>query len=284
MNELEMGSAAALQPVLTSDSYGWDKLQVSQWYSPQQAFAPSPEAKYVVGIHCTAYYENFYTIHIAPYNESLLCPWGRTSLYFLKIEMKASIIEEIARESGFLTEGQIQLQRQFHVKDSRLLQLGLWMLEELQNGGTKGKLYSDSLAHMFIIHLLQHYSSVIPQHASAKALANQEIYQVVQYMREHLEEDIQLSDLASRASMSQSHFIRVFKQQTGYTPHHFLIRLRIERSKFLIRSGKVGLKEIAAQVGFADQGHFTRVFKREIGLTPKLYAYQISSKPSHAFF
>ncbi|MFF2019783.1 AraC family transcriptional regulator [Paenibacillus sp. NPDC058177] len=267
------------QPVLASENLGWDKLKVSQWYSPQQAFSPSPEPKYLVGIHCTAYYENYYTIHITPCNESLLCPWGKTSLYFLNIEITPSVIEEVARESGFLTEGHIQLDRKFHVKDSKLLQLGLWMLEELQNGGAKGKIYSDSLSNMLIIHLLQHYSSVIPQHSSGKTLANQEIFRVIQYMRENLEEDAPLTELAAKANMSQSHFIRVFKQQTGFTPHHYLIRLRIERSKFLIRSGKVGLKEIAAQVGFADQGHFTRVFKRETGLTPKLYAYQISAKP-----
>jgi AraC family transcriptional regulator len=110
------------------------------------------------------------------------------------------------------------------------------------------------------------HSFVIPQHSNSKTPANQEVFQVIQFMRERLEDEIQLADLASMANMSQSHFIRIFKQQTGYTPHNYLIRLRIERSKFLIRSGKISLKEIAAQVGFADQGHFTRLFKREAGL------------------
>lgn len=284
MKEMEQSSFTATQPVLASDKYGWDKLQVSQWYSPQQAFTPSSESKYLIGIHCTAYYENYYTIHITPCNESLLCPWGRTSLYFLKIEITPAVLEEIARESGYLKEGHIQLDRKFHVKDSKLLQLGLWMLEELQNGGAKGKIYSDSLSNMLIIHLLQHYSSVIPQHSNRKTPANQEIFQVIQFMRERLEDEIQLTDLAAMANMSQSHFIRIFKQQTGYTPHNYLIRLRIERSKFLIRSGKIGLKEIASQVGFADQGHFTRLFKRETGLTPKLYANQSSSKPNHMIY
>lgn len=281
---MEKSSSAASQPMLTSDRFGWDKLRVSQWGSPEQALDPSTEPRYIVGIHCTAYYENYYTIHMTPCNESIFCPWGRTSLYFLKIEITPSVIEQVAREAGFLTEGHIQLERKFHVKDSKLLQLGLWMLEELQNGGTKGKIYSDSLANMMIIYLLQHYSIVIPRHSTGGSSANQEIAEVIQFMRENLEEEIQLAELASKANMSQSHLIRVFKQQTGFTPHHYLIRLRIERSKFLIRSGKIGLKEIAAQVGFADQGHFTRVFKRETGLTPKLFAQQFSSKSNHALY
>lgn len=66
MKEMEESSFAAAQPVLASDTFGWDKLQVSQWYSPQQAFTPSSESKYLIGIHCTAYYENYYTIHITP--------------------------------------------------------------------------------------------------------------------------------------------------------------------------------------------------------------------------
>jgi AraC family transcriptional regulator len=111
------------------------------------------------------------------------------------------------------------------------------------------------------------HSSVIPQHSNSKTPANQQIFQVIQFMRERLEDEIQLTDLASMTNMSQSHFIPIFKQQIGYTPHNYLIRLRIERSKFLIRSGKIGLKEIAAQFDFADQDHFTRLFKRETGLT-----------------
>ncbi|MCD9021041.1 AraC family transcriptional regulator [Cohnella silvisoli] len=284
MYEKDEMSYTTTEPVLGSDRFGWDKLQVSQWYSPYEAFGANPATTHLIGIHCTAYYENYYTIHIIPCNDNILCPWGRTSLYFLKIEIPPSVLEQVALESGFMAEGHIQLERKFHLKDSKLLQLGLWMLEELQNGGRKGKIYSDSLSNMLMIHLLQHYSVVTPLDSNSKTLANQEIFQVIQYMRESLDAEIPLTELASMANMSLSHFIRIFKQQTGYTPHTYLIRLRIERSKFLIRSGKVGLKEIAALAGFADQGHFTRLFKRETGLTPKLYAYQVSSKTSDAGF
>ncbi|NEW06681.1 helix-turn-helix domain-containing protein [Paenibacillus sp. SYP-B3998] len=55
--------------------------------------------------------------------------------------------------------------------------------------------------------------------------------------------------------------------QTGFTPHQFMVHLRVERPKLLIRCGYLSLKEVAYQVGFADQGHFSKVFKKLVEIT-----------------
>ncbi|MBB6670708.1 helix-turn-helix domain-containing protein [Cohnella nanjingensis] len=273
----QSGEAYAVShPVLASDSLGWDRIRMSQWYSPQQAFVTSGSeaSKHLVCIHCTSYYENYYTIHVIPSHEAVLCPWERASLYFLKIEIEPALADELACASG---GGPVRLTRQYHVRDPKLLQLGLWMFEELRGGGAKGTVYAESLVRMLVLHLLHHYAAPGEGDAGgATGAGSREIDQSIQYMRANLERDISLVELAGAANLSLSHFIRLFKQQTGYPPHHFLIRLRIERSKLLIRSGQAGLKEIAVQIGFADQGHFTRSFKRITGLTPMQYASGIS--------
>ncbi|MCC3371933.1 helix-turn-helix domain-containing protein [Cohnella sp. REN36] len=263
-------SFAASMPVLASESLGWDRVRMSQWYSPQQAFAASEASKHLVCIHCTSYYENYYTIHVIPTHEVVLCPWERASLYFLKIEIEPSLVDELARAS---VGGLVRLTRQYHVRDPKLLQLGLWMFEELRGGGAKGAVYAESLARMLVIHLLHHYGTLAADGVTPPSgSGSREIEQAIQSMRANPERDISLLELAGAANLSLSHFIRLFKQQTGYPPHHYLIRLRIERAKTLIRKGQSGLKEIAAQFGFADQGHFTRSFKRITGLTPMQYA------------
>ncbi|MGX4585329.1 helix-turn-helix domain-containing protein [Paenibacillus chitinolyticus] len=270
-----------LSPSFSSQSLGWENLQVTRWSNPEQANGNASETrtKHLIGIHCSAYYENYYTIHIIPRGEPRLCSWGKASLYFLQIEIPPSYLERVAREAGFLKEGFIQLERKFYVKDPKLLQLGLWMLEELQNEGKQGKIYSDSLSNMLAVHLLSHYSKVSRGTVPSRVTVNQEIFQIVEYMKEHLNEELSLQELADRANLSLSQFMRLFKQQTGHTPHNYLIRLRIERSKTLICRGDYSLREIADRVGFADQGHFSRMFKRQIGMTPKQYTHEVTANP-----
>ncbi|RAI88570.1 AraC family transcriptional regulator [Paenibacillus pabuli] len=277
MRTTERAYPADNQPVLTSHTLGWDHLQVSRWPGPQHAAGGLTGTKHQIAIHCSAYYENYYTIHILPAGEPVLCSWGKASLYFLQIEIPPSYLEHIARESGLLKEGYIQLEMKYYVKDPKLLQLGLWLLEELQNGGRQGKIYSDSLSNMLILHLLNHYSQVCTNSTPSRMTANQEIYQSIEYMKENLEAELSIQELADKAALSLSHYIRLFKQQTGHTPHHYLIRLRIEHSKLLISKGEYGLKEIADRAGFSDQGHFTRMFKRIAGTTPKQYMNEVSS-------
>ncbi|MHA6533960.1 helix-turn-helix domain-containing protein [Paenibacillus sp. BAC0078] len=277
MSTTETAYSMNRQPVLSSQALGWDKLQVARWPNPLQAIANLSESKHLIGIHCSAYYENYYTIHIIPAGEPVLSSWGKASLYFLLIEIPPSYLERIARESGFLKEGYIELERKSYVKDPKLLQLGLWMLEELQNGGRQGKLYSDSLANMLAVHLLSHYAEVSRGRVVSRVAANQDIHQTIEYMKERLGEELSIQELADRANLSLSHYIRLFKQQTGHTPHHYLIRLRIERSKSLICQGEYGLREIADRAGFADQGHFTRMFKRLTGMTPKQYMQEVTA-------
>ena len=78
---------------------------------------------------------------------------------------------------------------------------------------------------------------------------------------------ISLDELATHAELSRFHFVRAFKRHTGFTPHAFQIRLRLERARALLTSG-VSPAETAVSVGFADQSHFTRHFKRLFRMTP----------------
>ena len=80
---------------------------------------------------------------------------------------------------------------------------------------------------------------------------------------------VPVADLASACGLSESHFVRAFRQSTGLPPHQWVLARRIERSKELLsRSPSQSLSEVAIACGFADQSHFTRTFPRMAGLTP----------------
>lgn len=276
------------KPVISSDHLGWTSIKVSMWdrVSPNEAYDAALSSKHLVMIHGSADPVKLHAfeqadqqrgitrsgdVQIVPVQTKLFCQWEQT-ISFLKMEIVPTFLKEVAEESGFGETGELMLERKFLVQDKKLLQLGEWMLEELHNGGASGKLYRDSLANMTAVHLLQHYTTSSEKCIKLSKLTNQQITLVIEYMQAHLEKDMSLEELAAAANVSISHLVRLFKKQTGLTPHQYLIQLRVEQAKTLIRCGRLGMKEIAAQVGFSDQGHFTKLFKRTTGLTPVQYA------------
>lgn len=85
---------------------------------------------------------------------------------------------------------------------------------------------------------------------------------------------LSIEELAETAGMSPSCFARQFKQFTGLTPCHYVIRERVEKARQLVLESKLDLADIAACVGFADQAHLTRHFKRLTGMTPAQFCRQ----------
>ena len=94
---------------------------------------------------------------------------------------------------------------------------------------------------------------------------------VLDRIRENLDKPLEVGELSRLAEMSQSHFSRLFKQSTDLTPHQFILRERIIRSKELLRQGKTKILNIALDVGFQSQAHFTTVFGSFVGMTPRQF-------------
>jgi len=90
----------------------------------------------------------------------------------------------------------------------------------------------------------------------------------IEYIQDMIESNISLDDLASNVHLSKYHFIRVFKQHLGITPHNYIIANKIQKAKTKIIQGE-SLIEASINLGFSDQSHFIRNFKKIYGYTPK---------------
>ncbi len=95
------------------------------------------------------------------------------------------------------------------------------------------------------------------------------VHQVMDHIRNHLDQDLSLHALASVAGFSPFHFHRIFKEVTGETAAQFTRRARLERAVDLMR-GAPGrsLASIGAEVGFATPSEFSRIFKATYGIAP----------------
>lgn len=100
------------------------------------------------------------------------------------------------------------------------------------------------------------------------------IFKTTDYIKEHLAERISLDQAAAQVYLSKSYFCRIIKSELGCTFTEYVNRLRIERSKALLRSPQLSIAEISLAVGFDDQSYFTRIFKKQTGLSPGKFREQ----------
>ncbi len=91
-----------------------------------------------------------------------------------------------------------------------------------------------------------------------------------QYLEAHYKEKIGINDLAKVSALSPSHFLRMFRDTTGLTPHAYLTQFRVEVATALLSSG-ASFADVAGATGFTDQSHFTKQLKRILGVTPGQY-------------
>lgn len=99
-----------------------------------------------------------------------------------------------------------------------------------------------------------------------------ELIQVsVNYIHNNYERDISLKDIAQYVFLSTSYFTRAFKEEMGISPISYLLKLRIERAKELLKETDKRISDIALSVGFSNQQRFNDIFKKYVKLTPLQY-------------
>ena len=104
------------------------------------------------------------------------------------------------------------------------------------------------------------------------------IFKTTAYIKEHLTDKLSLDQAAEQVYLSKSYFCRIIKDELGCTFTEYVNRLRIERSKTLLRGTGMPIAEIACAVCFDDQSYFTRIFKKQTGMAPGKYREQRSQK------
>jgi AraC family transcriptional regulator len=97
------------------------------------------------------------------------------------------------------------------------------------------------------------------------------IQNAMRFIHENYYQECSVEEVASSAHISIYHFIRVFKKETGLTPHEYLLRVRLDAAKELLGSSEHQMKEIGYLCGFSDAGSFSRVFRKRTGIPPLSY-------------
>ena len=94
---------------------------------------------------------------------------------------------------------------------------------------------------------------------------------VLDWILENLAQELTVADLAGRAGMSERTFARRFREETGTTPHRWLLTQRVAQADRLLESGDLGIDQVADLCGFGSATMLRHHFRRLRGTSPTRY-------------
>lgn len=198
-----------------------------------------------------------------------VAPRWDAKVELLLLAINPTLINQIAEEMD--RPGKVELIPHFQFRDELLQQLIRSLNAEFEQDLPPDSVYVQSLTHTLIAHLIKKYSvAELTQSNENYGLAPRKLALVTNYINDHLGETLSLEAIAKVVQISPSHFITMFKQSTGLTPHQYVMTQRIEKAMVLLTQSRLPISDIARQTGFADQSHLTRLMRRYTGLTPKI--------------
>lgn len=104
-------------------------------------------------------------------------------------------------------------------------------------------------------------------------LYRERIEQIKKYIVEHVNEKLELDDIAKEFYMNRYYLSHYFKKETGFTLQQYITNRKVVEAKAKLRSG-YSVTDIAAQLSYNSDSHFIATFKKSTGITPKKYAQE----------
>ena len=186
----------------------------------------------------------------------------------VSLHIMKSLVETAADGMG-LDVDRVSIVPQLQLREPRVQHV-LWALKAgLESGETLGRLYGDSLGLALAAQLLRPYAPIAPR-PLRNGLSERGLRRVIEHVRDRLEFDLPLRELAGIANLSPSHFSVLFKLSMGMPVHQYVIKCRVERAAELLLGDNLLPSDVALQVGFANQSHMARSMRRVMGVTPTI--------------
>ena len=94
------------------------------------------------------------------------------------------------------------------------------------------------------------------------------VQSTIRHIRQNIDSDILVSELAERVGMNPEYLTRIFKKSTGYSLKKFIDNEKMEVAKMLLATTNLPVTIVSGRVGYANYSNFTRSFKQIVGCTP----------------
>ena len=97
------------------------------------------------------------------------------------------------------------------------------------------------------------------------------IQQIILFMKENLDKNLKLEEIAEQVHYSVSHLSFIFKKSTSYSPLEYFAQLKVQRACQYLDHTDLSVKSIAYKLGFSNPFYFSKVFKSHTSLSPLQY-------------
>jgi AraC-like DNA-binding protein len=143
---------------------------------------------------------------------------------------------------------------------------------EIQNGNPGGSVFLQTLVTALVHYALQ-IAAGAPSTIVGKrgGLSATQLRLSLDLIDSRLTGRPSLFELAALLNVSTRYFCRAFRISTGFSPHQYILRRRVEFARSLIEAGRMSLSEIAVAVGFVDHAQMTATFRRVLNATPSRF-------------
>jgi AraC family transcriptional regulator len=193
----------------------------------------------------------------------------------LSFHVDSKLLQKVAVENDCLQSNRIELRPILQARDPQIEAIATLFRTEMYNDQLGSKLYSESLANLFLLHLLRHYcTQPLTIRSYEGGFSTHTLQQVVDYIQANLDRKLTLEAIAQHFNLSVRYFCELFTQSMGMPPYQYVLQQRVERAKQLLKNKDRAIVDIALECGFANQTHLNRHFRKITGITPKTYRSQ----------
>ena len=172
--------------------------------------------------------------------------------------------------SAQMSPGNYTFSETYNIKDPNLEYIFRLLLSEIQTGNQNGELFIENIVSILSTHFVKNYSKEQTSHLveNVNGLTKKELEKALAYIHNNMSENFNINTLAEEFGINKFSFIKRFKSSTNVTPHQFIIKKKLERSRNLLKEQSLSLSDITYMLNFSDQSHFSNSFKKMYGMTP----------------
>ena len=149
----------------------------------------------------------------------------------------------------------------------------LMVLGELAQAAAGGRsdIGLDEVGLLFASRFVETVSGRTRKPITVKARDRRRAVEAAHWIEANSHRQINLDATANQAGISAFHFLRLFANVLGVTPHQYLVRSRLRQAARMLADEDIAVTDIAYDVGFADLSNFVRTFHRAAGLSPSAF-------------
>ncbi|WP_458758343.1 helix-turn-helix transcriptional regulator [Afipia sp. TerB] len=130
---------------------------------------------------------------------------------------------------------------------------------------------ADEAAMLFAARFADLVAGRKPQARPIQARDRRRAVETALWIEANAHDDIKLEDAARQTGLSAFHFLRLFSDVLGATPHQYLVRSRLRHAARLLADDTRAITDVAYDVGFGDLSNFVRTFHRAAGVSPRQF-------------